>query len=202
MIINKEILTKMDNTTPPDMFGDCLEFTKLYNEKTGGHFKGRIDRKFIIEMVNDELSELAVANDEAEEVDALLDAVYYILNHIASAGIDARPVWNLIHKANMTKFGPGGYKNEIGKWCKPPDFKHPDDDIREEIARQRELKAAGFSGSSIEAERSGDAVGTSESEFGDVGGTGEAGSGDVVGTGEAESGDAVGAGWRPVMFSQ
>ena len=37
----------------------------------------------------------------------------------------------------MTKFGPGGYKREDGKWCKPPDFIHPDDEIREEILRQR-----------------------------------------------------------------
>jgi predicted HAD superfamily Cof-like phosphohydrolase len=122
----------------PDMFGDCQEFCKLYNERTGSHFKGKIDRNFITQMVMDELQELAEAKDEAEEVDALLDATYYILNHLAGTGLDIRPIWTMIHNANMSKFGPGGYKRESdGKWCKPPDFVHPDDDIRAEVARQR-----------------------------------------------------------------
>lgn len=121
----------------PDMFGDCQQFCALYNEKTGSHFKGKIDRDFIIQMVNDEMQELREAKDEAEEVDALLDATYYILNHLAGTGLDIRPIWAMIHNANMKKFGPGGYKNEIGKWCKPPDFVPPDDDIRVEIAKQR-----------------------------------------------------------------
>jgi predicted HAD superfamily Cof-like phosphohydrolase len=120
-----------------DFFGDCKEFGELYNKRTGKHFSGKINRKFIRQMVIDELDELDEAKDEAEEVDALLDATYYILHHLAGTGLDIRPVWKLIHKANMTKFGPGGYKREDGKWCKPPDFVPPDDDIRKEIARQR-----------------------------------------------------------------
>lgn len=121
----------------PDMFGDCKEFGELYNKRTGNHFSGKINKKFIRQMVLDELDELDEAKDEAEEVDALLDATYYILHHLSGTGLDIRPIWNLIHKANMTKFGPGGYKNEIGKWCKPKDFVAPDDDIRKEISKQR-----------------------------------------------------------------
>ena len=52
-----------------------------------------------------------------------------------------RPIWSRIHRANMEKFGPGGYKRERdGKWMKPPNFHHPDDDIRREIANQREAQ--------------------------------------------------------------
>ena len=40
----------------------------------------------------------------------------------------------------MTKFGDGGHVNEIGKWVKPKNFISPDDDIREEIKRQRNLQ--------------------------------------------------------------
>lgn len=119
------------------MFNDCKEFTKVYNEKTGSVSSGKINRKFIRRMVLDELDELDEAKDEAEEVDALLDATYYILQHLASTGLDIDPVWKLIHNANMKKFGKGGYKRADGKWCKPKDFKPPDDDIREEIAKQR-----------------------------------------------------------------
>lgn len=87
-------------------------------------------------MVLYELNELDEAKDEAEEIDALLDATYYILHHLSGTGLDIRPIWNLIHMANMTKFGPGGYKNKIGKWYKPKDFIPPDDNIRKEIKKQ------------------------------------------------------------------
>lgn len=120
-----------------DMFGDCQEFAALFSQRTSKYFSGKIDREFITKMVKDELEELAVAKDEAEEVDALLDAVYYILNHLATTRLNIRPIWNMIHKANMTKFGPGGYMRSDGKWCKPPNFVAPDDDIRKEIKRQR-----------------------------------------------------------------
>ena len=130
--------TETKNMNYPDMFGDCKEFGELYNKRTGKHFKGKIDRKFIRKMVLDELNELDEAKDEAEEIDALLDATYYILHHLSGTGLDIRPIWNRIHLANMTKFGPGGYVNNIGKWCKPPDFQSPDDDIRAEIKKQRE----------------------------------------------------------------
>lgn len=119
------------------MFGDCETFCKLYNERTGGYFKGKVDREFITKMVMDELEELKEAKDEAEEVDALLDAVYYILNHLAGTKLDIRPIWNLIHQANMSKFGPGGYRREDGKWMKSKNFVPPDRAIREEILRQR-----------------------------------------------------------------
>ena len=118
------------------MFDDCKEFTKLYNEKTNNSSSGKINREFITKMVMDELEELKEAKDEAEEVDALLDAVYYILQHLSTTRLDINPIWKLIHRANMTKFEKG-YRRADGKWCKPKDFKPPDDDIRKEIVKQR-----------------------------------------------------------------
>ena len=130
--------TETKNMNYPDMFGDCKEFGELYNKRTGKHFKGKIDRKFIRRMVLDELNELDEAKDEAEEVDALLDATYYILHHLSSTGLDIRPIWNRIHLANMTKFGPGGKMLPSGKWSKCSSFVPPDDDILAEIKKQRE----------------------------------------------------------------
>lgn len=128
-------------TSTTDFFQDCQVFATRYRRATGKFPTGKIDRKFITKMVQDELQELAEATDEAEEVDALLDAVYYIFDHLAKTQLDIRPIWKLIHDANMTKFGSNGYRDADGKWVKPTDFKAPDDDIREEIARQRqELK--------------------------------------------------------------
>ena len=188
-----------------NLFQDCQEFTKLYNEKTGKQKQDKINVIFISKMIKDEFEELDLAKDETEEVDALLDAIYYILQHLSSTtinincnlirstdfqsdlklinnkiekkkitnymetqliklkeasdemdkvniliqltntilttlvktGLNIHPIWNLIHKANMTKFGPGGYVNQLGKWCKPKDFVPPDEDIRKEILKQR-----------------------------------------------------------------
>lgn len=210
------------------LYIDCKEFTKKYVEKTDKKYLNDIDVDFISRMIKDEFEELKEAKDEAEEIDALLDAVYYILNHLAmvevdiskhwkkiinsyminpksnwgftdmittieeiynqsgvvntkrihkdkisgevhslleslqmttnncskieillrcvflnlleiiSSGINVRPIWKLIHNANMTKFGPGGYKRDDGKWMKPKNFIPPDDDIREEIKNQRQ----------------------------------------------------------------
>ena len=120
-----------------NVFEDTRKFTELYIEKTGNTPYENINVEFITKMVNDELEELKEATDETEKIDALLDAVYYICQHIASTGIKAEPIWNLIHNANMTKFGPGGYKRDDGKWVKPDDFKHPDDDIRIEVEKQK-----------------------------------------------------------------
>ena len=38
-------------------------------------------------MILDELDELDEAKDEAEEIDALLDATYYILHHLSGTGL-------------------------------------------------------------------------------------------------------------------
>ena len=132
--------TKSSSPQPVDFFGDCQAFAAIYCEKTGKKFTGKVRKDYITNMIMDELKELEEAKDEAEEVDALLDIVYYALDHLAKTNLDIRPIWRLIHNANMTKFGPGGYVNEQGKWCKPPNFIPPDDDIRREIAKQRLVK--------------------------------------------------------------
>ena len=128
---------EIEENSMSNVFKDAREFTDLYNEKTGNSSKGKIDVPFIKKMISDEVQELEEAKDETEQVDALLDATYYIVQHLASTGLKMEPIWDLIHKANMTKFGEGGYKRDDGKWMKPPDFVAPDDDIRKEIEIQR-----------------------------------------------------------------
>lgn len=125
-------------TDHPDIFTDAATFTAEYNLKTGKKSGGKINREFITKMVMDELEELKNAQDETEEVDALLDAMYYIAQHLATTGLDCRPIWKLIHHANMSKFGAGGYVDpKTGKWMKPLSFVAPDEAIRQEIQRQR-----------------------------------------------------------------
>jgi len=125
-------------TTTTDLLADVAEFTEQYCLKTGRSFSHRINREYIAQMITDELEELRVARDEAEEIDALLDICYYCLQHLSMVNLNTGRFWRLIHAANMQKFGPGGYRRESdGKWCKPPGFVPPDDEIRAELARQR-----------------------------------------------------------------
>jgi len=207
---------------------DCKRFDDAMVIHTGQPRPTKFDFNFMRQMVSDEMEEFKQAKDITEMVDALLDAVYYLLHCVVKTGIDeslidfqrrmcsnsvfedsfcqergllhlnwdelrniARadnydriiqyvhesmtricdmtgtmealdsvlslvcklvnvviklfdldplPIWNLIHAANMTKFGVGGYLNAQGKWCKPPNFVAPDDAIRQEILQQFDRK--------------------------------------------------------------
>lgn len=131
----KKMIKKNREYSIMSWYDDCVQFTRLMEEKTGKKMEKKIDRAFIMKMVQDEMKELEEAKDMTEEVDALLDTVYYILQHLSRTGLDMNPIWKFIHKANMTKFEKG-YMREDGKWMKPDDFQPPDEDIRKEIHKQ------------------------------------------------------------------
>lgn len=199
------------------MWQDAQEFAALYLKQTGKQPNNQIREDTITQMVMDEMQELVEAESMTEQIDACLDAVYYILDHLAktnesdrklvseyfetfsgeamdrktkpqdknkpeslhkdivqilyseiqtnlqdmkaepndqmkiavlmliirkltrywvAVGIDLMPIWKLIHQANLTKFGPGGYMRQDGKWMKPADFVPPDAEIEKELERQ------------------------------------------------------------------
>jgi predicted HAD superfamily Cof-like phosphohydrolase len=111
-----------------DYFNDTRKFSKLYLASMKKSANTEIDVPFITKMVNDELEELKVAKNDAEKIDALLDAVYYILQHLSTLDVDISKIWIMIHNANMRKFN-GGYLRDDGKWMKPKDFVPPDAEI-------------------------------------------------------------------------
>ena len=41
---------------------------------------------------------------------------------LSALGIQDEPVQEAVDRANLRKFGPGGYRREDGKWMKPADF--------------------------------------------------------------------------------
>lgn len=55
-------------------------------------------------------------------------------------GIDIEPILDLVDDNNLAKFGPGSYKNEYGKHCKPPNHPKPHELIKVELAAQTHLK--------------------------------------------------------------
>lgn len=82
-------------------------------------------------LIDEETNELLVAGlistrdvDIAEIADALGDLLYVVYGAAVTYGIDLEPVFNEIHRSNMSKLWPDGTvkKNEAGKVLKPPTY--------------------------------------------------------------------------------
>lgn len=63
----------------------------------------------------------------AEQADAAVDLVYYLLNAFAKLNIDLGPFFNEVHSANMRKRFPDGqfHRRKDGKVIKPEGWKEP-----------------------------------------------------------------------------
>ena len=87
---------------------------------------GRYD-DLVQNMLFEEVRELADAmalDDLPQAADAIGDLIYSAISGAIRLGIDLRPVWYEIHRANMTKVG--GLKRADGKQLKPPGWQPPD----------------------------------------------------------------------------
>ena len=85
-----------------------------------------------VSYMQEELSEYCQGVAEADvgkAADAIIDLIYYAVGTLRAMGIDPRPVWDEVHKANMTKSSnPAAWKN-----CDKTDWRKPD--IRGAIKR-------------------------------------------------------------------
>ena len=91
--------------------------------------------KLRLRLIAEEHDELKTAHEETDVpgiADALADMIYVILGTAISYGIDLRPVWDEVQRANMTKTG-GGTRDD-GKILKPDGWQPPD--IAGVLARQ------------------------------------------------------------------
>jgi predicted HAD superfamily Cof-like phosphohydrolase len=110
----------------------------------------RESAKFIRQMVNDELDELDESVEQvydgyhyAEEcipyvnqADALLDAIYYLMDTAVRHGYDLDPLFKIVQKANMAKFADGVNMRDDGKILKPSDWQPPEPELMAEMRRQ------------------------------------------------------------------
>ena len=76
-------------------------------------------RKLIAEELY-ELRDAFLANDIVKTADALGDLLYVVYGAGVALGIDLEPIFNEIHRSNMTKVG--GHKRADGKWIKPDSY--------------------------------------------------------------------------------
>lgn len=81
------------------------------------------EQELRIRLIEEELMELNEAferNDMVEVADAIADLLYVVLGCSVTCGIDIEPVFNEVHRSNMTK--KGGHKALNGKWIKPATY--------------------------------------------------------------------------------
>ena len=58
-------------------------------------------------------------------LDGLADLAYVTAGAANMWGFNLSKALELVHEANMGKFGPGGHRDTNGKWIKPPDWTPP-----------------------------------------------------------------------------
>ncbi|GJL54656.1 MAG: hypothetical protein NPIRA02_17880 [Nitrospirales bacterium] len=81
-------------------------------------------RAHLIQEEFDELQEAMKAKDLPNIAKELADLLYVVYGTAVSCGIDMGPVFQEVHRSNMSKVG--GHKREDGKWVKPPTYSPAD----------------------------------------------------------------------------
>ena len=132
----------MTDKQAPDMFQDVLEFHKKFvpNQIAKLPMWPSYDVMLLRgKLIKEEIEELISAFDDADFegiVDGTLDLVYVLIGTLIAMGVDARPVWDEIQKANMAK--EGGPMRADGKVLKPEGWTPPD--IVGVLSRQQPLE--------------------------------------------------------------
>lgn len=112
-----------------DYFSDVLEFhRKLAPDQIGGKPNWpRFDvMRLRVRLIDEEIEELKralAAGTLADAADGIADSIYVLIGLSIAMGIDLRPVWAAVQKANMAK--EGGPTREDGKVLKPEGWQPP-----------------------------------------------------------------------------
>lgn len=88
----------------------------------------------LIQEEFDELQEAMATGNLAAVAKELADLLYVTYGTAVSYGIDMEPVFQEVHRSNLSKVG--GYKRADGKWVKPPTYSPAD--INPILEAQRE----------------------------------------------------------------
>ncbi len=78
----------------------------------------------LIQEEFDELKEAMASGNLAAVAKEMADLLYVTYGTAVSYGIDMEPVFQEVHRSNLSKVG--GYKRADGKWVKPPTYSPAD----------------------------------------------------------------------------
>jgi len=121
------------------MYEDVLEFHKKFDLTIGSLNRSPSfnDALLRIDLIGEEHAELKNALErfcQVDIADACVDLIYVVIGTAITYGIDLRPIWDIVHKANMAKTG-GGIRAD-GKVMKPKGWIPPEMAIQSELLRQ------------------------------------------------------------------
>lgn len=89
----------------------------------------------LIQEEFDELKEAMVTGNLAAVAKEMADLLYVTYGTAVSYGIDMEPVFQEVHRSNLSKVG--GYKRADGKWVKPPTYSPADIESVVEVQREQ-----------------------------------------------------------------
>jgi len=92
----------------------------------------------LIQEEFDELKDAMASGNLAAVAKEMADLLYVTYGTAVSYGIDMEPVFQEVHRSNLSKVG--GYKRADGKWVKPPTYSPAD--IESILEAQREHLSA------------------------------------------------------------
>lgn len=123
---------------------EIIEFLYAANSGDEEGFKESVD--YLKETIDVEAKKVLEKKKSVEpltdEVDALIDLLYFTYGSFVMMNIDPAPIFNLVHQANMGKIFPDGlphYHEVTGKVLKPDNWEEefaPEPKIKAEIKRQ------------------------------------------------------------------
>lgn len=92
------------------------------------------DKSIRAGFMQEELDEFMEATTLVDQVDALVDLLYFAFGTLVQMGVDPEEAFNIVHSANMTKLWPDGkprYRESDGKVIKPDGWVAPEAKLAE-----------------------------------------------------------------------
>ena len=84
--------------------------------------------------MKEELGEFLEAQNIYEQVDSIMDLLYYALGTLVELGVEPDELFIMLHEWNLKKLDKIRF-DENGKVLKPEGWRHPDKEIKEIIDR-------------------------------------------------------------------
>lgn len=122
-----------------DWVEDILQLHKAYRQlvqRRPGcvYYKTRDLRLSVIKEETRELIDAMHTGNLVKIADGIADSIVVLLGTAASYGINMKPIWDIVQKANMAKVG--GPVRADGKQLKPKGWQPPEPAIGLELCRQ------------------------------------------------------------------
>lgn len=119
-----------------------LQFHRLfsipYKEKPTFLPKDRVQIR--AEWMQEEIQEFLESASLEDQADAMIDLIYLALGTLVEMGVRPEELFEIVHKANMSKVWEDGkphYRKSDGKVVKPPSWQDPAPLLQAAIAKQQ-----------------------------------------------------------------